>query len=163
MGWLRLAGSLKLWVSFAEYRLFYRALLQNRPIILRSLLIEATPYMSHAYVTFLIRVWHYSFYSFLPKQDSYMWLDSCMCDMMISCVVWLIWDMTYSCVWHDSSLTSDCPGTAPLFWIFFSFFERPQTRLVRKIGSQKTHLLHGMTRWCMALLIHVWHDLFVWH
>jgi len=44
MGWLRLVGSLKLYVSFAEYCLFYRALLQKRPIILRSLLIEATPY-----------------------------------------------------------------------------------------------------------------------
>jgi len=32
-GWLRLVGSLKLWVSFAEYSLFYRALLQKRPII----------------------------------------------------------------------------------------------------------------------------------
>jgi len=29
----------------AEYRLFYRALLQKRPIILRSLLIVATPYV----------------------------------------------------------------------------------------------------------------------
>ena len=28
VGWLRLVGSLKLYVSFAEYRLFYRALLQ---------------------------------------------------------------------------------------------------------------------------------------
>jgi len=44
MGWLQLVGSLKLWVSFAEYCLFYRALLQKRPIILRSLLIVATPY-----------------------------------------------------------------------------------------------------------------------
>jgi len=43
MGWLRLVGSLKLKVSFAEHRLFYRALLQKRPIILKSLLIEATP------------------------------------------------------------------------------------------------------------------------
>ena len=32
-------------LSFAEYHLFYRALLQKRPIILRSLLIVATPYM----------------------------------------------------------------------------------------------------------------------
>jgi len=31
--------------SFAEYRLFYRALLQKRSIILRSLLIVATPYV----------------------------------------------------------------------------------------------------------------------
>ena len=47
MGWLRFVGSLKSQVSFAEYRLFYRALLQKRPIILRSLLIVATPYISH--------------------------------------------------------------------------------------------------------------------
>jgi len=45
MGWLRLVGSLKLEVSFAEYHLFYRALLQKRPIILRSLLTKATPYL----------------------------------------------------------------------------------------------------------------------
>ena len=43
MGWLRLVGSLKLHVSFAEYCLFHRALLQKRPITLRSLLIVATP------------------------------------------------------------------------------------------------------------------------
>jgi len=43
MGWLRLVGSLKLYVSFAEYSLFYRALLQKRPTILRSLLTVATP------------------------------------------------------------------------------------------------------------------------
>ena len=42
MGWLRLVGSLKLQVSFAEYRLFYRALLQKRPVIFKRLLIVAT-------------------------------------------------------------------------------------------------------------------------
>jgi len=44
MGWLRLVGSLKVQVSFAEYSFFNRALLQKRPIMLRSLLIVATPY-----------------------------------------------------------------------------------------------------------------------
>jgi len=44
IGWLRLVGSLKLQLSFAEYSFFYRALLQKRAIILRSLLIVATPY-----------------------------------------------------------------------------------------------------------------------
>ena len=33
MGWLQSVGSIRLQVSFAEYRLFYRALLQKRPII----------------------------------------------------------------------------------------------------------------------------------
>ena len=45
MGWLRLVGSSKIQVSFAEYRLFYRILLQERPILLRSLLIVANPYV----------------------------------------------------------------------------------------------------------------------
>jgi len=44
MGWLRLLGSFKLQVSFVEYSLFYKALLQKRPVILRSLLIVAIPY-----------------------------------------------------------------------------------------------------------------------
>ena len=44
MGWLRRVGSLKIQVSFAEYPLFYRALLQKRPIILRRLPAEATQY-----------------------------------------------------------------------------------------------------------------------
>jgi len=43
MGWPRVVGMLKLWVSFAEYSLFYRALLQKKLVILRSLLIVATP------------------------------------------------------------------------------------------------------------------------
>ena len=50
MGWLRLVGSLKLQVSLAEYRLFYRALLPKRPIILRSLLIVATPYVNASFL-----------------------------------------------------------------------------------------------------------------
>jgi len=43
MGWLRSVGSIKLYVSYAEY-LFYRALLQKRPTILSILLTKATPY-----------------------------------------------------------------------------------------------------------------------
>ena len=43
MGLLRLLGSLQLYVSFAQYSLFYMALLQKRPVISRSLLIVATP------------------------------------------------------------------------------------------------------------------------
>jgi len=43
IGWLWLVGFLKLQVSFAEYSLFYRALLQKIPIIFRSKRIIATP------------------------------------------------------------------------------------------------------------------------
>jgi len=45
-GWLRLVGSFKLSVSVAEYCLLYRALLQQRLILWKSLLIVATPYAS---------------------------------------------------------------------------------------------------------------------
>jgi len=47
MGWLCLVGSLKTQVSFAEYSLFYTALLQKRPMFLGSRLIVATPYHVH--------------------------------------------------------------------------------------------------------------------
>jgi len=53
MWWLRLVGSLKLWVSFAKYCLFNRSLLQKRPKIWRGLLIVATPYVCtciHVYI-----------------------------------------------------------------------------------------------------------------
>ena len=49
MGWLRSVGSIKLQVAFAEYRLFCRALLQKRPIILSILPTEATQYI-HIYM-----------------------------------------------------------------------------------------------------------------
>jgi len=44
MGWLRLVGSLKLQVSFAKEPYKRDGILQKRPVILRSLLIVATPY-----------------------------------------------------------------------------------------------------------------------
>ena len=43
MGWLQLVGSIKYQVSFAEYSLFYRSLLQKRHINLSILITEATP------------------------------------------------------------------------------------------------------------------------
>ena len=46
-GWLRLVGSIKSQVSFVESSLFYRALLQKRPVISSILLPEATPYIYH--------------------------------------------------------------------------------------------------------------------
>ena len=61
-GWL----SLKLKVSFAEYRLFYRVLWQKRPIILRSLLVGATPYELSETCMF-------------QMARSYVWCDSLMC------------------------------------------------------------------------------------
>jgi len=46
MGWLRLVGSLELLVSFDKEPYKRDDILQQRSIILRSLLIVATPYLS---------------------------------------------------------------------------------------------------------------------
>jgi len=51
MRWLRLVGSLKLQVSFAKEPYNRDDILQKRPIILRSLLIVATPYVTLAQAT----------------------------------------------------------------------------------------------------------------
>ena len=52
--WLHVVGSIKLQVSFAEYRLFYRAFLQKRPVILSSLLIVATPYIYTCILAYIL-------------------------------------------------------------------------------------------------------------
>jgi len=62
MGWLRLVGSLKLQVSFAKEPYKRDDILQQRPIILRSLLIVATPYKDicayiHIYICISICKW----------------------------------------------------------------------------------------------------------
>jgi len=49
MGCLQLVGSLKLWVSFAKEPYQRDDILHKRPIILRSLLIVATPYHIYTY------------------------------------------------------------------------------------------------------------------
>ena len=63
--------------SCVEYSVFYRALLQKRPIILRSLLIEATPYL---YILYTIHICahkqnvHVCMYIYV-----YIYIHMCMC------------------------------------------------------------------------------------
>jgi len=49
MGWLRLVGYFKVKFSFAKYSLFYRAFLQKRPVIWRSLLFSLVESQSKAH------------------------------------------------------------------------------------------------------------------
>ena len=56
MGWLRLVGSLKFYVSFAKESHKRDYILQQRPIILRGLLIVATPYVLIEY-TYIWVLW----------------------------------------------------------------------------------------------------------
>ena len=72
-GWLRLVGSLKWDVSFAEYSLFYKVLLQKRRIILRSLLIVATPYSCLMYMTYPCKcTWHTPVHVYEKYSQSHM-------------------------------------------------------------------------------------------
>ena len=52
MGWLRLVGSLKLYVSFAKEPYKRDYILQKRPIFLRSLLVVGTPYYNMWHITY---------------------------------------------------------------------------------------------------------------
>ena len=53
MGWLRLVGSLKLYVSFAKEPYKRNDILHKRPIILSSLLIVAAPYHVYTYIPYI--------------------------------------------------------------------------------------------------------------
>jgi len=50
MGWLRVVGYLKLYSSFAKEPYKRDDILKKRPVILRSLLIEATTYLNVTYL-----------------------------------------------------------------------------------------------------------------
>ena len=79
MGWLRLAGSIKLQVSFAKEPYERDDILQKRPII-RSLLIVATPHGmawlwligSLLYVSFA--EYHLFYRALLQKTWAWLWL-----------------------------------------------------------------------------------------
>ena len=115
MGWLRWVGSLKLQVSFAEYSLFYRALLQKRPTILRCLLMVATPpHMADAICTIrwlrteimrLVYMCAMTYLICVPwLSHVYAITQSYLCHHALNCVPWLIHmcAMTHSHVCHDS-------------------------------------------------------------
>ena len=102
MGWLRLAGSLKLYVSFAEYSLFYRALLQKRPVISRSLVIIVTPYhkgIHHLCDVCLYMKWLIHFCNAIGS--IHMWHDI---------FVHLTWAIHQ---WHDPLLNTNPPHWFP--------------------------------------------------
>jgi len=50
-----------MWVSFAEHSIFYSALLQKRPMFLRSLLIVATSYVIKAQTHLNDYIWKTAF------------------------------------------------------------------------------------------------------
>ena len=91
-GWLRVVDFLKLYVSFAEYNLFYRALLQKRPMILRRLLIVVTPYPLPLHVSWFINICHDLFICVTCRmQQTVRWADELMRNICI--YMWHTWVM----------------------------------------------------------------------
>jgi len=127
MGWRRLVGSLKSQV-LQKIGLFCRALLQKRPIILRSLLIVATPYsfrdmyisttlsicdMYTRLVDFVTCIWLNLIcskltFSCLFEFVTCTWLNLLCGRLMLNCLrefvvgTRLVGTVTHSYVWHDS-------------------------------------------------------------
>jgi len=100
MGRLRSVGSIKLYGSFAEYRLFYRDFLPKRPIIVSILLTEATPYhvgkmndLCHIYAWVTPHhIWMRDGGPYMRDVTSY-----------VICHRWYVMcDITHSCLKHDA-------------------------------------------------------------
>ena len=113
MGWLRLVRSLKLQVSFVKEPYKRDCILQKRPIILRSLLTQATPYLVIYAVTWnLDRNWESFIYGtrlthMYRKTHLCVWLVVmllCGVRHVFMCVTFLsnTCDRTHVHVWRDS-------------------------------------------------------------
>jgi len=141
MGWLRLVGSLKLQLSFAEYSLFYRALLKKRLITLRSLLIEATPYDT------------------LPRKYGWVshvtpcWVSVCVCVCtydLLDRVLLHMCDVTHSCVHHVTHVRD-----TTLSYVRHDSFVRA-TRLFHKCDMTCSYLRHWLFHSCRNMYIYIY-------
>jgi len=149
--WLRLAGSLKLWVSFAKEPHKRDYVLQKRPIILRSLLIIATTAMSTG-VFKNIEILSCA----LPHYCCFLLCEILSCaTLKLSHVEWICerWlilvcnmthrcDITYSYLWHD-------------------FF----TSVRWSFTQQRMSCVIWFICICDVVYLNVWHTshLYVWH
>ena len=140
MGWLHLVGSFKIWVSFAKEPYKRDPVLQKRPIILRSLRIEATPYALYdSFICVTSRVdvcamthpsvCHDSFICVTWRIRTHYTTHLCVYHFTLICVPWLIHmcDSTHSYVWRDPYAWHDsficvtfcidrCAMTHPYLW-----------------------------------------------
>jgi len=127
MGLLRSVGSIKLYVSFAEYRLFYRALLQKRPIILSILLTEAT----------------------LDLFSRYWWLHHLMCDAATWCSHMMQPHLSHvSLVQIKSCITCTHTHTHTSLDLF------PRYSRARNLHKQQMTVRSMLTMWITPLLLY---------
>jgi len=186
---LRLVGSLKLQVSFAKDPYKREDILQKRPIILRSLLIVATPYEWAAWV---LRIWHELAVSRVTYESCCIWVMSHMSHVtdewvtrLVSfvCVTWLIdmwrvmshWYVTclvswicvtcnYSHVTYESChiwVMSQMNELHDLFTYNMSYMHSSDMKATWRILAWKHSFIYDMTHSNITWLIHVWYDSFI--
>ena len=117
---LRSVGSIKLWVSFAYYRLFYRALLQKRPIILSILLTKATPYLAlcewnvvfawsvcnHYMCIVIVYMCAWQLHIYIRCNYKFLCIYNFFCMCLVFLTVWH--SVTGTCFWHDLIVSIIC-------------------------------------------------------
>ena len=129
----KIMGSLKLWVSFAEYLLFYRALLQKRPIV------GACGWCD----------------SFTEKKSHEMIMMMWMFGYRKGCVCALLCHMTHACVWCDSFT---CVTWLSVCGVTYSKKENHQKVMMMggfRVKECVCAWVCDMTYSCVAWLIHV--------
>jgi len=177
MVWLRLVCSLKLQVSFAEYRLLYRSFLQKRPTILRSLLTEAT---SKDDLHFEFPTRHSNYGRVETLQDalmcyithSWVWYDSSVVPWHIGCamthllchdssiVPWLICCAMTHLLCHDSSVVP---------WLTIALLlTREMTHLWWIYTGHDSFTTHSYAPWLTRVLLLTlapceWSHQVMWH
>jgi len=123
---------------FAEYSLFYRALLQKRPIILRSLLIVAT----------LASVAPWSICG--VAHPGLVWSATCCC---VTCLM-LLWGMPYMLLWRClvfAHVPRRCLVFAAVVHFTCSFSLFPIAGVVQCTGSFSRIQLCSTPTWCPHL------------
>ena len=149
MGWLRLVGSLKSYVSFAKEPCKRDDILQKRRMISRSLLIVATPYLIHM----------------CDMTHLHMWCDSFVC---VTCHI-------ESCHTHTKSRVFGCckvlQGVAVCciyFPLHLPSVPISVTLLIHKCDMTHSYVWHDsficvtwLIHMCDMTPSHVWHDSFL--
>ena len=141
----------------AEYRLFCRALLQKRPMILRSLLIVATPYSHVANVTRLTLTWGVILWGehvchILP-----------ICDTSYTYVAYLTWSGAASAshmgrMWHVRGICDMTPSYETyVTWLLHMRYDS----FVCDMTRRPIHSVCDMSVAYVTWLICTWHDSFI--
>jgi len=95
LGWLQLVGSLKWQVFFAKEPYKRDDILQRRPIILRSLLIVATPYQDICRPEFHVYITHMYVYMYI-----YVYVYVYVCIHIYICTCAYTYIYIYICIYH---------------------------------------------------------------